>query len=404
VPAELLVWFVLALGLFCRDCYRQVFRWLRPFVCDGVPGRSTLCEARRRLGVRPLVLLAREVIELQATPATPEAFYQGLRLMALDGLVLDVPDSAANDRVFGRTTGSRGHAAFPQVRVLALCEVGTHVFWRFFAKPVRVSEQALTPLLLRHLSADMLLLWDRNFLSYERVRQVGQRGAHLLARISKNPVFEVIERLADGSYRGRLYPTPESRKARRGGIPVRIIEYTFSDPHRPGTGVRHRLLTTLLDAQRCPAPELIELYHQRWEEELSIDELKVHQMERPTFRSQTPAGVIQELHALLLDHYVIRVLMAEAAGPLAPRRMSFTATLKILRCRIPECPSTPAGQHRWLHQLLTEISQEILPPRRNRINPRVIKRKMSKWKKKRPLHYLYPQPTHTFRQSIVLLR
>jgi Transposase DDE domain len=155
-----------------------------------------------------------------------------------------------------------------------------------------------------------------------------------------------------------------------------------------------------------PAEQLVALYHERWEVELTIDELKNHQLERPVLRSQTPAGVIQELYAVLLDHYILRVLMHEAAmlSGLPPRQLSFTGTIKILRCRIAECPAKLRDQNRWWHDLPAEIAQEPLPPRRNRINPRVIKRKMSRWKKKRPPHYHHPQPTMPFIESVRILR
>jgi Insertion element 4 transposase N-terminal/Transposase DDE domain len=405
LPAWFMVWFVIALGLFCRDSYRQVFKWLQPFRRRGTPGRSTLCEARQRLGPAPLLQLAQQVIELQATPQTPGAFYAGLRLMALDGFVLDVPDSAANARLFGRPGSARSPAAFPQARVLALCEVGTHVLWRTLTKPCRRSEVTMAPALLRFLEKDMLLLWDRNFLSYRLVQQIAQRGAHLLARIKSNLVFRPLRRLPDGSYLAKLYPSSWQRQRDEGGIVVRIIEYTLSDPARPGAGERHRLLTTLLSARAHPAKRLVLLYHERWEEELTIDELKTHQRERPVLRSQTPAGVVQEIQGLLLAHYVIRVLMAEAAqqNGLPPRRLSFTGTLKVLRCRLPQCPKSPVAQRRWYADLLAEIGEEVLPERRNRTNPRVIKRKMSNWRKKRPEHRRYPQPTKKFHRTIVML-
>ena len=405
LPAWFMVWFVIALGLFCRDSYRQVFKWLQPFRRRGTPGRSTFCEARQRLGCAPLFHLAEQVVELQATPQTPGAFYQGLRLMALDSFVLDVPDSAANARVFGRPGSGRSPAAFPQVRVLALSEVGTHVFWKTQLKPGRRGEQPMAVALLRHLQADMLLLWDRNFLSYDLVQRVRRRGAHLLARVKKNLVFRPLRRLRDGSYLAKLYPSARHRERDQGGIKVRIIEYTLSDPGRPGAGETHRLLTTLLSATQHPAKRLILLYHERWEEELAIDEFKTHQRERPVLRSETPGGVVQEVQGLLLAHYVVRVLMAEAArrNDLPPRRLSFTATLKILRCRLPGCPKSRAGQRRWYEDLLAEVGEEVLPERRDRINPRVIKRKMSNWRKKRPEHRNYPQPTKKFRQTIVML-
>lgn len=405
LPAWFMVWFVIALGLFCRDCYRQVFKWLQPFRRHGTPGRSTLCEARQRLGVAPLLQLTQQVLQLRATPQTPGAFYQGLRLMALDGFVLDVPDTPANARVFGRPGSGRGPAAFPQARVLALCEVGTHVLYKTQIKPCRCGEVTMAPALVRHLQPDMLLLWDRGFLSYDLVQQVRQRDAHLLARIKNNLVFRPLRRLSDGSYLAKLYPSPRHRARDEGGIEVRIIEYTLNDPGRPDSGKKHRLLTTLLSATRHPAKRLIVLYHERWEEEVTIDEVKTHQRERPVLRSETPAGVVQEIQGLLLAHYVVRVLMSEAAQRqnLPPRRLSFVGTLKVLRCRLPECPKSREGLRRWYEDLLAEVGEEVLPERRNRINPRVIKRKMSKWKKKRPEHRRFPQPTKKFRQSIVML-
>jgi hypothetical protein len=405
LPAGFMVWFVIGLGLFCRDSYRQVFKWLQPFRRRGTPGRSTFCEARQRLGCAPLLHLTEQVVELQATPETPGAFYHGLRLMALDSFVVEVPDSPANARVFGRPGSSRSPAAFPQARVLALCEVGTHVLWKTQIKPYRRSEVAVAPALVRHLRAGMLLLWDRNFLSYGLVRQVRQRQAHLLARIKKSLIFRPLRRLSDGSYLAKLYPSPRHRDRDEGGLKVRIIEYTLDDPGRPGSGETHRLLTTLLSATEHPARRLILTYHERWEEELTIDELKTHQRERPVLRSETPAGVVQEIQGLVLAHYVVRVLMAEAAREhdLSPRRLSFTGALKVLRCRLPECPKSRAGLKHWYEDLLAEVAEEVLPERRDRINPRVIKRKMSNWRKKRPEHRNYPQPTKKFRQCVVML-
>jgi Insertion element 4 transposase N-terminal/Transposase DDE domain len=405
LPAWFLVWFVIGLGLFCQDCYRQVFKWLQPFRKGATPGRTTLCEARKRLGIAPLRLLSEQVIQLQGTPETPGAFYRGMRTMALDGFVVDVPDTPANARAFDRPGSSRAPAAFPQARVLALCETGSHVLWRSLIKPCSCGEVTMAHYLLRFLQEDMLLLWDRNFLSYQTLSEVRQRQAHLLARIKKNLIFEPIRVLDDGSSLSKMYRNSADRQKDRNGILVRILEYTFEDPGRPGSGESHRLLTTLLDDKLDPAKALIVLYHERWEEELTIDELKTHQRERPVLRSQTPGGVVQELYGLLLGHYVIRVLMQEAAASqgIDPRRLSFTATLTILRCRLPECPRSERGLHRWYQDLVAEVGEEVLEKRRNRINPRVIKRKMSNWRKKRPEHRRYPQPTKKFQQSIVLL-
>lgn len=402
LPGWFMVWFIIGLGLCCRDCYRQIFRWLQPFRPGGVPGRSTLCEARKRLGIGPFRRLVEPVVKLLGTPDTPGAFYRGMRLMALDGFVLDIADTPANERAFGRPGSGRAPGAFPQVRVLALCEVGSHVLWRFLIKPLKHAEVSMARYLLRFVQEDMLLLWDRHFLTYAHVSAVLARGGHLLVRITSNRIFVPIKVLPDGSYLAKLYRTRADRLHERHGILVRIIEYTLDDPTRANGTECHRLLTTLLDPELDPATTLVCLYHERWEEELTIDELKTHQRERPVLRSQTPASVVQEVYGLMLAHYLVRVLMQQAAATqnLDPRRISFTATLKILRCRLPECPPSQRGRQRWYRLLVQEVAEEVIPPRRNRINPRVIKRKMSKWPKKRATHRHFPQPTKPFEQTI----
>jgi hypothetical protein len=405
LPRWFVVWFVVAIGLFCPDSYRQVFRWLHRFRKKGTPGRSTLCEARKSLGVAPLRRLADEVIQLQGRPEDPDAMYAGLRLMALDSFVVDVADTPANERAFGRPKSGRAAGAFPQSRVLSLCEAGTHVLYRSLIKPHRRGEVPMARYLLRFLEENMLLLWDRNFLSYDLVRTVRARHAQLLARVKKNLVFVPIRRLSDGSFLAKLYPSPRHRDRDQDGIKVRIIEYTFHDPGRPGSGEKHRLVTTLLDARRHPAKRLIVTYHERWEEELAFDEFKTHQRERPVLRSETPAGVVQEIYGLLLGHYVVRKLMCEAAteADCEPRDLSFVNTLKILRCRLPEVPRSHSGIATWYANLIAEVAEERIEPRRDRINPRVIKRKMSNWAKKRQQHREFPQPTRRFRESIVML-
>jgi hypothetical protein len=404
-PAWFMVWWVIGLSLFARDSYEQVFRWLGPFRKWGTPGRSTLCEARRRLGVAVLRTLYNSLVGLLGKPETPGAFYQGMRLMAIDGFVLDLADTPKNERAFGRPSSGRAPGAFPQARVLSLCEIGSHVLWRTLIKPCHRGEIPMARYLMRYLTPGMLLLWDRNFLSYDMVEKVIGQQAQLLARIKKNMVFEPIEQLPDGSYLAKLYRNAKDRRHDRDGILVRIIDYTFEDENRPGSGEKHRLLTTLLDAEQHPAETLIELYHERWEEELAIDELKTHLRERPVLRSQTPAGVVQEIYGLLISHFMIRNLMQEAAAEqgVDPDRISFTATLKILRCRLPEVRSSAGGIGQWYRQLISEIGAAVIPPRRNRINPRVIKKKMSNWEKKKPEHRRYPQPHKEFRDAIVLL-
>jgi hypothetical protein len=405
LPKWFMVWFVIGMGLFSTRSYQQIFCWLRLYEKKRAPGRPTFCEGRLRLGIAPFRLLYEAVVRLLAGTNTAHAYYRNMRLMSLDGFVLDLADKPILARIFGKPQSGRTPGAFPQVRILALCETGTHVLWRFLIKPICRGEITMAQHLIRYLTRDMLLLWDRNFLSYQNVAAVRKQRAHLLARIKKNVVSQPIRRFADGSYLAKLYRASWYRYRDRGGIEVRVIEYTFDDPNRDGATKRHRLLTTLLDPELDSAKDLIVLYHERWEEELAIDELKTHLRERPVLRSQTPAGVVQEIYGLLLGHYVIRKLMFEAAGEagVAPRTLSFTNTLTILRCRLPEVPKGQAGQRQWYRDLLAEVGEQRLEKRRDRVNPRVVRRKMSKWNKKQPKDYDSPQPSKDFRQSIVIL-
>jgi hypothetical protein len=416
MPGWLAAWMVVGLGLFARDCYREIYRSLRPWDGKrGTPGRSTLCEARKRLGVAPLVDLARATVGPLAKAGeswSDDCFYRGMPLMALDGFVLNLPDTPDNARVFGRPGGPSA-GAFPQVRVLALCEAGTHVMCDWLIKPISWGEPSFVLPLLKKLEAGCLLLWDRNFRRYDLVKAVLDRGAHLLARARTDMPLRRLNTLADGSYLAKIYPDAADKRADRNGIVVRVIDYTLNDPARrdpkrdPGKGLeKHRLITTLLDCKRHPARTLVVLYHSRWEQELAIDEIKTHQLSRPVLRSQNPAGVVQEVWGLLLAHFVVRKLMCQAAekAGVPPVRVSFTAAVNILRKRLNNCPATPARQSRWWRDLVDEISREILEPRRDRINPRVVRVQVSKWPRKRKKHYDYPQPEKKFRDCIVIQR
>jgi len=236
------------------------------------------------------------------------------------------------------------------------------------------------------------LLWDRGFLSYNLWQAVALRCA-LLARVKAKLILRPIQSLSDGSYLAKVYPNSSDRTANRWGIVVRVIRYTHDDPRRVDCGKDHVLLTTLLDAEKYPAGELIVLYHERWEIELTFDEQKTHQTApratKPAhLRSETPLGVIQEIYALAIGHYATRRLMAEAAAQeeLDPDRLSFLGCLQILKTRMPECPGDEQERAKWMEVLFSELSKERTEKRRNRINPRVIRIKMSKFKKKRPEH------------------
>lgn len=413
---EVVCWVVLAMGLLTELPIRQVFKHARRLrVGEETPHRSSLCVARQRLGIAPVRQLFEQVVHPLARPETPGAFYRGFRLVGLDSTVYDVPDSEANAAAFARpSAGPRGEGAFPQIRKLSLVELGTHIEFAFVARSTAHGEQSMVGGLLRHLSAEMLLLWDRGFFSYRLWDEVTSRGVSILARVKKNLILEPIRYLADDSYLAKIYRTPEDRRSDRGGIVVRVIRYTLDDPQRVGDGEVHTLITNLFDEDLYPAQDLIMLYHERWEQELVYDEQKTHQdpprATKPAhLRSETPAGVIQEVYALSLGHFVTRALMFEAAATvgLDTDRLSFTGCFQILKCRLPECDnSTPGRFEEWYQRLLWEMQGERTDDevRRNRINPRVVKQKMSKYKKKRPEHRRILPLKKTFAQTVVMLR
>lgn len=408
-------WVVLTAGLLTTMPIRQVFKFARSLhFGETTPHRSSLCIARQRLGLAPLMRLFALIVRPLATALTRGAFYRGLRLVAMDGTVLNVPDSEANANAFGRCGGGRGASAYPQVRKLSLVETGTHAELAFVVRGVKgvgSGEQSMAPALFKHLRPGMLLLWDRGFFGFSSWKQARDRGADILGRVPKNAVLNSIAALSDGSHLAKIYPCPSLRNRDEGGIAVRVIRYTIDDPQRVGHRQEHTLITTLLDEQLDPARGLVILYHERWEIELVFDEQKTHQhprrAEKPAnLRSETPLGVLQEIYALSLAHYAMRKVMHEAAvqADLDPDRLSFLGCLHILGTRMPECVGmTPAELAEWYQAVLWELSNERTDPRRNRINPRVIKQKMSKFRKKRPEHRPVPPLTKTFEESIVML-
>jgi hypothetical protein len=352
LPTHLVVTLVVGMGLWTAESVRHALA----AVVDGwregraagrsswrLPSNGAIVRARQRVGARLLRELFHAVAGPVATAATPAAFLGGLRLMALDGTTLDVADTPANARAFGRPTTHRGPGAFPQLRVVALVETGTHALCDVVLRPFGAGEAPAARQLLRSVGPGMLVLWDRGLDGYELVRRTLARGAHCLGRTKANAVLPPTAVLPDGSYLSTLYPSPKARRRREGGIAVRVVEYALDTPAGPGTE-RYRLVTSLLDHRAFPAAVLARTYHERWEVETALDEVKVHQWAHPRpLRSKHPREVVQELDGLLLAHLAIRTLMHQAAvrEGVDPDRLSFTGALRVLRRAIP-APSAPA--------------------------------------------------------------
>ena len=264
---EMMMWVVLAMGLFTELPIRQVFKACRRLrQGEPSPCRSALCVARQRLGSQPLVALFESVVRPMATEQTPGAFYRGMRKVAIDGTVMDVPDCEAHQHL-GRSSGSRGEAAFPQLRKVSLVELGTHIEFAFVSGGWKDSEKKQVEGLWAAIPDDALLMEDRGFFSYDNWKSLHLKHK-LLVRVSKSMVFQPLEIFSDGSYLTKIYRNSWNRENDRHGIVVRIVEYTLDDPQRTGHDEVHRLMTNLMDADEFPAMELIMEYHDRWEEEM----------------------------------------------------------------------------------------------------------------------------------------
>ena len=299
LPARVVVYYVLAMCLFSGQGYEEVMRllvgglewmsrWRRAWT---VPSTAAIAKARARLGAEPLQALFEATVRPLATDVTRGAWYRGLRLVAMDGATLDVPDTAENNEYFGRPGSGRGEGqgAFPQIRLVGVAECGTHAMFAAAIGPYGTPERTLATQALPTLRPGMLLMADRGFTSHELWQTAAATGADLLWRATNVFSLPVLQELPDGSYLSHLI-----RKNRK-PITVRVIEYTIDDGRAP-EDEHYRLVTTLLDPDQAPAAELAELYAQRWEFETALDELKTHQRgAKVVLRSKSPDGVEQEV-------------------------------------------------------------------------------------------------------------
>ena len=349
LPAEVVTYYVMGLGLFMAVSTREVLRvlveglqWLGTGQAVKVASKAAISQARTRLGIEPLKQLWEQTAQPLAQEGSVGAFYGGRRLVALDGTTLDVPDTKTNAERFGKPGASRGQTAFPQVRMVGLVETGAHAVLAVAMAPYKTSEHTLAKEVVPKLTADMLCLADRLFASFGLWQLAGKNGAQLLWRVRANYRLPVETALPDGSYLSSFYASTADQRHRTNGVPVRVIEYTLEDQPK---GETYRLMTTLLDPVQAPALELAALYPERWEMEGVFDELKTHLRggQQVVLRSKTPALVEQELYGLLLAHRAVRTLMARAAhsAQLDPDRLSFTHSVRVLRRKLARRPAFP---------------------------------------------------------------
>lgn len=383
LPAFLVLGSVVAWFFHAGAKLPFIVGWLcrRP---QDLPSDSALYQARAKLGWAPIRWLCRRVLRPLADLALDSsAFYDGRRLLAIDGTTFTVADTPANERTFGRANNQHGGSGYPLMRLVALCEVGTHALIDWIARGFGVGEQTLTARLLSHVPAGSLLMGDRNFHCFGLWQAAHDGGWGLLIRVQSGPKFVIDQVLCDGSFLSWVYPRRGKRKKAR-AIRVRVITYTYTD--EKGKVHTSRLLTSLLDAARHPAAVLVDLYHRRWEQEGVFREIKLALAGRVTqVRAQDPLRAMQEIDGLLLGHFVVRSVILQVAREkgISPVEISFTGTLRVLQTRLAGMPEGAAGRKRWWKEVKEAIGRQRLQKRRKRSCPRKKKVTRPAWPVKR---------------------
>jgi hypothetical protein len=414
-----LVCLLIGMGLWSRLNQCQVWQKLvgklsvlHPRKGEGQLSDSGISGRRKALGSACLQALMHQQCHLIADPSTmPCAFFGRYRLVAFDGTLFNTPDTEANLHVFGGSSNQFGRGAYPQVRCVLFSECGTHAVVGMEISRYEVSEVHGAHRLVAQLGAQMLLLVDAGLTSGGLFERVRGRGAHALGALEAGAWehLPLARRLVDGSMLAWVPPSRKVQYPIEKGMWVRIISYRLTDSRLGEPGKVYRLVTTLLNPVKAPALSLIELYHERWEIELVIDEIKTHErMQRKVLRSKTPEGVVQELYGIFLAHYLVRALMAAGAieRHLDPDRLSFSEgifqvceMLDLALILSPETAPTLLGR------LYAKLTHTLLPERRLRINRREVKQVYNKYKpKKRDLPPPKPfEPDERFLDFVDLL-
>jgi len=361
LPAHVVVYYTIALAFYmgmasCREVLRCILEGVNFLAPEGkgvkITGRGGISQARERLGEEPMRLLHdRVVLPLVRRPDERGArgsFFRTWKVVSIDGSTMDVADTPENVEYFGRAVSNRGDSAFPKLRMVSLVENGTHVLFGTRMGSYRdCSEQVLAREVITSLTKDMLLLADRNFFSYDMWEKARATKAELAWRVKTGLVLPCVKRFDDGSYLSKIYPSHYCRQRDKGGVFVRVVEYTL--PKLSNAEGFYRILTTILDPEKAPADELAALYHDRWEIESAFDELKTHlRGARIVLRSKRPDLVCQEFWGFLLAHFAVRGLMHEAAmkADVDPDVLSFLHTVRVVRRKLPLFIAFPPSGHK----------------------------------------------------------
>jgi transposase IS4-like protein/DDE family transposase len=359
LPARVVVYYLLAMVLFFQSGYTEVWNklvagldWARRFQArmslgmQPTPAAITL--ARQRLGWQVMAALLEETAGPLAGQEAGPAFVSGMRLVAIDGMCLDVADTPENGTEFGYPGSDSGRGPFPQIRVVGLGECGTRAVLGAAMSPLAAGEQQLARRLLAKLNPGDLLAADRNFLSHGLLEEVLDAGVHVLWRAKSDVDLPVLQVLPDGTWLSRIADPDASRKLRREGagpqdipgIPVRVIEYTVQSADGSETSETFTLVTDILDPAMLSCGQAAAAYASRWQLETCFDELETSLRGGATvvLRSKSPPMIRQEIYAMLCCYQAIRTLISHAADEagIDPRRISFTRARDAVRDRISD--------------------------------------------------------------------
>ncbi|UOY03504.1 IS4 family transposase [Blastococcus sp. PRF04-17] len=373
LPSRVVVYLLLAGALFVECGYRQV--WARLVAgLDGLPvaepSAAGLAAARRRIGPAPLGKLFELLRGPAAGPATKGVWWRGRLVTAIDGTTMCCPDTPANLTVHRKGGSHHGGTGYPMVRLLALVACGTRTIIDAVFGSIGRGETGYAADLVPAMRAPMIVLADRNFAAADLIDKIADRGADLLIRVKSGRRLPVCRRCADGSWLSRI-----------GQVEVRVIRAQITiDTGQRRRSEAYQLVTTVTDAD-CPAVEIVGLYHQRWEIETAYCELKQSIGGGRVLRARTPAGLEQEIYARLIAYQALRIAITDAtltAGDIDPDRASFTVALRAARDQLVKAAGVIADTSVDLVGVIgDQVLASLLPARRRRNTPRVVKRAIS---------------------------
>jgi hypothetical protein len=374
LPSRVVVYLLLAGALFAECGYRGVWARLVAAFDElpvAFPSAAGLAAARRRVGAAPLAALFDLLRGPAAGPATRGVWWRGRLVCAVDGTTLCCPDTPANLAIYRKGGGYQGGTGYPMVRLAALVACGTRAVLAAAFGPTSTDERDYAADLLAAAGPGMVVLADRNFGYRPTLTALADTGADLLVRVKAGRRLPVCRRCGDGSWLSRIGP-----------VEVRVIRCAITVATAAGRRSElYQLVTTVTDAD-CPAAEIVRLYHQRWEIETAYAELKQSILGGRVLRARTPAGIEQEIYALLVAYQTLRIAICDATTgrpDVDPDRGSFTVALHAARDQLIAAAGIISETNIDLVGVIgRHVLEHLLPDRRCRTSPRVVKRAISK--------------------------